>query len=79
MMLGCAPPHHKRRLLAHRGSFRGPMVRNTDGVALTQVGFGPFPAVAFYAVHDDGNVAAFSWSAIADALGLRKDCVQPAR
>lgn len=67
-----------RRTLAHRGSFRGPTVRNTDGVALTQVGFGPFPAGAFYAVHDDGNVAAFSWAAIADALGLRKDCVQPA-
>ncbi|HST60286.1 MAG TPA: hypothetical protein VLK84_16385 [Longimicrobium sp.] len=54
-------------------------MRNTDGVALTQTGFGPFPASAFYAVHDDGNVAAFSWSAIADALGLRKDCTQPAR
>lgn len=68
-----------RRTLAHLGSFRGPTVRNTDGVALTQVGFGPFEAGAFYAVHDDGNVAAFSWSAIADALGLRSDCVQPAR
>jgi 3-phytase len=68
-----------RRTLAHLGSFRGPTVRNTDGVALTQTGFGPFPAGAFYAVHDDGNVAAFSWSAIADALALRKDCVQRAR
>jgi 3-phytase len=68
-----------RRTLAHRGSFRGPTVRNTDGVALTQTSFGPFSAGAFYAVHDDGNVAAFSWSAIADALGLRKDCVLPAR
>jgi 3-phytase len=68
-----------RRTLAHRGSFTGPTVRNTDGVALTQTGFGPFEAGAFYAVHDDGNVAAFSWSAIADALGLRKDCTLPAR
>jgi hypothetical protein len=38
-------------------------VRNTDGVALTQAGFGPFPAGAFYAGHDDGDVAAFSWFA----------------
>jgi 3-phytase len=68
-----------RRTLAHAGSFRGRTVRNTDGVALTQAGFGRFPAGAFYAVHDDGNVAAFSWADIADALGLRKDCVQPPR
>jgi hypothetical protein len=40
--------------------------------------FGPFPAGAFHAVHDYANVAAFSWSAITDALGLRKDCVLPA-
>jgi len=43
------------------------------------VGFGPFSTGAFYAVHDDGNVAAFSWTAIAGALGLRKDCMLPAR
>jgi 3-phytase len=41
-------------------------------------GFGNFPSGAFYAVHNDGNVAAFSWAAIAEALGLRKDCASPA-
>ncbi len=46
-----------------------------DGVALTQTSFGPFPAGAFYAVHNDGNIAAFSWAEIAAALGLRSDCV----
>ena len=40
--------------------------------------FGNFPSGAFYAVHNDGNVAAFSWAAIADALRLRKDCDLPA-
>ena len=60
------------------GSFRGDSTLNTDGIALTQRGFGNFPSGAFYAVHNDGNVAAFSWSAIADALGLRKDCELPA-
>ena len=63
-----------RNSLAHLGSFRGRSVLNTDGIALTQVGFGPFPSGAFYAVHNDGNVAAFSWRDIATALGLRHDC-----
>jgi 3-phytase len=67
-----------RSTLRHVGSFRGDSTLNTDGIALTQRGFGTFPSGAFYAVHNDGNVAAFSWAAIADALGLRKDCGSPA-
>jgi 3-phytase len=63
-----------RQTLAHVGSFQGEATLNTDGIALTQRGFGGFPSGAFYAVHNDGNVAAFSWDAIADALSLRKDC-----
>lgn len=67
-----------RQTLAHVGSFRGTQTLNTDGIALTQRGFGDFPNGAFYAVHNDGNVAAFSWQAIADSLKLRKDCDRPA-
>ena len=67
-----------RTTLHHVGSFRGDSTLNTDGIALTQRGFGSFPSGAFYAVHNDGNVAAFSWAAIAGALGLRKDCHSPA-
>jgi 3-phytase len=67
-----------RATLRHLGSFRGDSTLNTDGIALTQRGFANFPSGAFYAVHNDGNVAAFSWAAIADALGLRKDCGLPA-
>jgi 3-phytase len=67
-----------RTTLRPVGSFRGDSTLNTDGIALTQRGFGNFPSGAFYAVHNDGNVAAFSWAAIADALGLRKDCDSPA-
>lgn len=63
-----------RRTLEHQGAFTGATTRNTDGVALTQTGFGPFPAGAFYAVHNDGNIAAFSWAEIAEELGLRSDC-----
>jgi 3-phytase len=66
-----------RQTLAHLGSFQGESTLNTDGIALTQRGFGGFPSGAFYAVHNDGNVAAFSWDAIADSLGLRKDCSLP--
>lgn len=63
-----------RSTLEHLGAFSGGTTRNTDGVALTQAGFGPFPAGAFYAVHNDGNIAAFSWAEIAEELGLRSDC-----
>lgn len=61
-----------RQTLDHVGSFRGPTVLNTDGIAITQRAFPGFPAGAFYAVHNDGNIAAFSWQAIADSL--RADC-----
>ncbi len=64
----------ERRSLDYRGSFRGVEVTNTDGLALTQAGFGPFEAGAFYAVHNDGNTAAFAWADIAEALDLRADC-----
>ncbi len=63
-----------RATLAHLGSFRGRTVRNTDGIALTRRAFGPFAEGAFYAVHDDGNVAAFSWSDIAEALRIPASC-----
>ena len=66
-----------RQSLAHVGSFQGETTLNTDGIALTQRGFADFPSGAFYAVHNDGNVAAFSWEAIADSLKLRKDCELP--
>lgn len=60
--------------MEHLGTFTGAVTANTDGIALTQRAFGPFPAGALYAVHDDGNVAAFSWAASAEPLGLRTDC-----
>lgn len=63
-----------RRTLEHEASFRAETVLNTDGIALTQTGFGEFEAGAFYAVHNDGNVAAFRWADIAAPLGLRTDC-----
>jgi 3-phytase len=68
-----------RMTLAHVASFHGAGVLNTDGIALTQVPMPGFPAGAFYAVHDDGNVAGFSWEAIAKATGLQANCLLAAR
>lgn len=51
-------------------SFRGENTTNTDGVWLTQKSFKNFPDGAFYGVHNDGNVSAFDWKVIANALGL---------
>jgi 3-phytase len=63
-----------RGTLGHLRSFRGRGVLNTDGVALTQAAFPGFAAGGFFAVHDDGNVAAFRWEEVAEPLGLRRDC-----
>jgi 3-phytase len=66
-----------RMTLAHVGSFGSPTILNTDGIALTQRAFPGFPAGALFAVHDDGGVAAISWATIAEAVGVRQDCVVP--
>jgi 3-phytase len=63
-----------RKTLEPVGRFTGAKARRTDGVALTQKAFGPFPAGAFVGSHLDGSIAAFSWATIADSLKLRKDC-----
>jgi len=60
----------ERASLAHRGSFAGAVVANTDGIWLDQTASARFPEGAFYAVHDDQGVGAFDWRDIASALGL---------
>ena len=65
-----------RRTFDHVGAFTGARARRTDGVALTQEAFGPFPAGAFFVSHLDAATAALSWSVIADSLGVRKDCTR---
>ena len=59
-----------RKTLDHLGSFKGKVVLNTDGITVTSKSFDQFRKGAFYAVHDDGNVAAFSWEKISQALAL---------
>lgn len=63
-----------RRTLEHVGSFAGETTMNTDGIVLTQRGFGPFPNGALFTVHDDQSITAFSWTDIATALDLQMDC-----
>jgi 3-phytase len=58
------------------GAFRGRVTANTDGVAIANQAITGFPDGAFFAVHDDGAVAAFDLAAIAETVGLRST-VQP--
>lgn len=60
-----------RESLAHLKTFKGDTVRNTDGIAVTNKAFGPFKSGAFYAVHDDGNICAYDWYALAQICALR--------
>jgi 3-phytase len=57
------------------GAFTGSIVTNTDGIAVVQAPVGAMAAGALYAVHNDRAIGTFSWSAVADALDLRDDCV----
>jgi 3-phytase len=61
-----------RRSLEYLGSFGSPRVLNTDGVWLTQTAMPGFPHGAFYAVHDDGNVAAFDLGEVLDKVGAKR-------
>ncbi|MGQ0801381.1 MAG: phytase [Pseudomarimonas sp.] len=65
-----------RQTLEHRGSFTGKTTANTDGVWLHQAPTKAFPNGVFYAVHDDQAVAAFDWTKIAEATGVRATCTQ---
>ena len=67
----------ERDSFTHVGTFKGAHTMNTDGVWLTRKSFPGFPAGAFYAVHDDGNVAAFSWADVIEALDLQPTCPPP--
>lgn len=63
-----------RRSLALRGSFRGAVTRQTDGIALTRGTIGPLSGGGLYAAHIDAHVTAFAWDTIAEAIGLPDPC-----
>ncbi len=64
----------RRDDFAYLGAFEGSVTAHTDGVALTQPHFGQFSGGAFYAVHDDGGVAAFDWARVLSDLNLDPEC-----
>lgn len=53
-----------RKTLHHVATIKGASASNTDGIAVSDTPFGPFPAGAFYAVSDDGNICAYDWKTI---------------
>jgi 3-phytase len=62
---------YSRRGTTHLGAWTGAkLVARTDGIALHQESFGPFDRAAFYAVHDDISVVAFSFGEVLAAMGL---------
>ena len=63
-----------RETMKHVASFKGKITANTDGIALTQTPVGPHAEGLFVAVHNDGNIGAFDWGAIAETLGLKHRC-----
>lgn len=65
-----------RITLDHVAAFSGTITLNTDGIALTQQPFANFAQGAFFAVHDDGNVAAFDWATITTTLHLTTACTR---
>lgn len=67
----------ERRSLAYRRSFTGRQTLNTDGIWMSQQPLPGFAHGAFFAVHDDGNVAAFDLGEVLDALGLARCTAAP--
>lgn len=65
-----------RVTLAPRGSFRGEITANTDGIALHAAATPRFPAGVLYAVHDDRALAAFDLGDVIRALDLDPACAQ---
>lgn len=65
---------YERGSLVHLGSFKGEETLNTDGIWVSNQAFKGFPKGAFFAVHDDGNLAVFDWSSLAAKLKLDKAC-----
>ena len=65
-----------RATLAPRGSFRGEVTANTDGIALHAAATPRFHAGVLYAVHDDRALAAFDLGEVIRALDLDPACAQ---
>ena len=63
-----------RETLVRVGVFRGSTTANTDGITVVSRAVGDMAGGAVYAIHDDGAIAAFSWTDVADAIGVAASC-----
>jgi 3-phytase len=61
---------YTRKDIEFVGVFKPEATKNTDGIWLTQMSYPGFEKGAFFAVHDDGGVAAFSIARLFEILGL---------
>lgn len=61
----------ERESLDYFASFQGETTLNTDGIWLEQNPFPGFNQGAFYALHNDGNVAAFDWGTVLKAVNAK--------
>ncbi len=59
-----------RQTYQYLGNFTGPTT-GTDGIALTQRPLPNLPSGSFYAIDSDRTTHAYSWAAIANAMGLQ--------
>jgi len=59
-----------RQTYQYIGNFTGPTT-GTDGIALTQRPLPNLPSGSFYAIDSDRTTHAYSWAAIANAMGLQ--------
>ena len=59
-----------RKSLEFQGVFKGRYTLNTDGVWFDPKTSDRYPEGLFFAVHNDGNVAAFDWNLVKLALGI---------
>jgi 3-phytase len=62
--------------LSPRGSFKGTVTAQTDGIALHAAATARFPTGALFAVHNDRAIAAFDLRDIVQELRLDPDCLQ---
>ena len=65
-----------RATLMPQGIFSGQVVANTDGETIYASPTRRFPAGALFALHNDQSLAAFDLRDVANALGLKENCVR---
>jgi 3-phytase len=61
---------YDRRTLTYISKFSGQQTSNTDGIVVTNIGYGPFKRGVFVAVHNDQAISLFNWEDITQKTTL---------